>query len=288
MQMRLPRLGPVIIIRVSQIKIYNPIILLIILFPLTPTFAGELLLTGKFTQGGLVKGSADGATLVTLDGRNISITPNGDFIFGFSVDAANEAILEVQYANGSKETKLLSIASRQWNIQRIDGLPNEMVTPPPETLSRIRGENIAIGNVRKRNTPEPWAWEIFKWPVKGRITGVFGSRRILNGQPRQPHFGIDIAAPMGTVVVAAASGLVALAERDMYFTGGTVILDHGYGLTSVYSHLSEVSVSVDEFVKVGTQIGMVGDTGRVTGPHLDWRINWFEIRLDPAFLVPPM
>ena len=128
----------------------------------------------------------------------------------------------------------------------------------------------------------------FQWPVEGRISGVYGSQRILNGIPKRPHFGIDIAAPAGTPIRAPAVGLVTLAADDHYYTGGTVILDHGHGLTSAFLHLQEVRVAPGQTVAQGEVIGTLGATGRATGPHLDWRINWFDQRLDPAFFVPPM
>lgn len=253
-----------------------------------PAAAAEVQLTGVFTQGGLVQGTAPGAVAVTLDGRDVPLAASGAFLFGLGPDAAAAAVLEVVFADGSREVRTLEISSRTWDVQRIDGLPAAQVTPPAEVLARIRSENAAIGAVRRRNTAEPWAFDGFRWPLLGRITGVFGSRRILNGEPRQPHYGVDIAAPTGTPVGAAAPGVVALAEPDLYYTGGTVMVDHGYGVTSVYSHLSAVTVAVGDFVGAGDEVGHVGATGRVTGAHLDWRVNWFEVRLDPALLVPPM
>jgi murein DD-endopeptidase MepM/ murein hydrolase activator NlpD len=155
-------------------------------------------------------------------------------------------------------------------------------------LDRIARENAAIGAVRALNTPVPWFAGGFQWPAIGRISGVYGSRRILNGLTRQPHYGVDVAAPTGTPVTAPAPGTIAMAEPDLYYTGGTVMIDHGFGVTSVLSHLSAVMVAVGDHVSTGDVVGLIGATGRVTGAHLDWRVNWFTVRLDPALLVGPM
>jgi len=266
----------------------NAVALALFVVACLPASAGEVFLTGSFTQGGLVWGQAPGAVAVNLDGREVPLAPAGAFLFGLGPDAVVVAVLEVVFADGSRKVRTLDVSGRNWAVERIEGLPAAMVTPPPEVLARIRSENAAIGAVRRLNTPQSWVWEGFRWPLTGRITGVFGSRRVLNGEQRRPHYGVDIAAPTGTPVVAAAPGMVALAEPDLYYTGGTIMVDHGYGITSVYSHLSAVNVGVGDFVDAGEEIGHVGATGRVTGAHLDWRVNWFEVRLDPALLVPPM
>jgi murein DD-endopeptidase MepM/ murein hydrolase activator NlpD len=145
-----------------------------------------------------------------------------------------------------------------------------------------------IAAVRAKDTDRSWFADPFRWPASGRISGVYGSQRILNGEPRRPHFGVDIAAPVGTPVHAPNGGVVALAESDLYYTGGTVMLDHGHGITSVFSHLSSVDVEVGGRVSPGDFIGRIGATGRATGAHLDWRVNWFSERLDPQLLVGPM
>ena len=178
--------------------------------------------------------------------------------------------------------------ARRYETQRIDGLPDRMVTPGAEALKRIRRENSRIAAVRRLDTDRPHYRTGFVWPVVGTVTGVYGSRRILNGEPRRPHYGIDIAADAGTPVRSPADGVVALAADDLYFTGGTVMIDHGFGVTTVLSHLDSVDVGAGRTVRQGDVVGAVGATGRVTGPHLDWRVNWFDARLDPALLVPPM
>jgi murein DD-endopeptidase MepM/ murein hydrolase activator NlpD len=256
---------------------------------LAPTAAaGELRLAGPLVQGGMVRGQAPPGSEVRLDGRELRLSKDGRFVFGFGRDHAPEAKLEVRYPNGTHEHRRLAVERRRYDIQRIDGLPPNMVTPSAEELARIRREGALITAVRQRDTPETWFAQTFAWPAKGRVSGVYGSQRILNGEPRRPHFGLDIAAPPGTPVVAPARGTVALAEADLYFTGGTVMLDHGHGITSVFSHLSRLAVAVGDEVVQGQQIGAIGATGRATGPHLDWRVNWFGERLDPALLLGPM
>ncbi len=253
-----------------------------------PARAAELQMSGNFTQGGLVYGQVAPDAEVTFEGRKVRVSETGRFILGFGRDAPSNAVLETFWPEGRVEMRHLVIAKRAYQIQRIDGLPPKMVTPPEEVFARIRKENAQIARARAVDLAEPLFESGFVWPVIGPITGVFGSQRVLNGKPRRPHYGVDIAAPAGTPVRAPADGMVAIAQSDMYYTGGTVLLDHGHGLTSVYSHLKEVSVSEGQRVAQGDVIGAVGATGRVTGAHLDWRINWFDQRLDPALLVPPM
>ena len=252
-----------------------------------PLGAEEIQLEGKFIQGGLVRGAAPPGAVIALDGRQLRLSPEGYFVFGFGRDAAPEAVLVVSYQDGKQETRRLAVAARDYRIQHIGGLPKKMVTPPPEILNRIREEGAKVRQARAFDTPDTHLFAPFVWPARGPISGVYGSQRILNGEPRQPHFGVDIAAPTGTPVRAPAEGAIRLAEPDLYYSGGTVILDHGHGLSSSFLHMSRVDVSVGQRVAQGEVIGAIGATGRVTGAHLDWRMNWFERRLDPALLVGP-
>ena len=245
-------------------------------------------LDGHFVQGGVVFGTTQPGARVTLDGREVRVSEAGRFVFGFGRDAAEAARLVIVAPDGTREERALRIEKRQYRVQRIDGLPPKMVTPPAEVLAQIREDIEQVKAARAVDRAEPLFESGFVWPTTGIVTGVFGSQRILNGEPRRPHFGIDIAAAEGTPVLATADGVVAIARTDMYYTGGTVLLDHGHGLTSVYSHLKDVEVRKGQSVRQGETLGTVGSTGRSTGPHLDWRINWFEERLDPAFFVPPM
>ncbi|MFQ6017157.1 MAG: M23 family metallopeptidase [Kiloniellaceae bacterium] len=260
----------------------------ILALPSLPASARELRLDGHFVQGGLVMGVTEPGAKVRLGGRAVRVTEAGRFIIGFGRDAPGEALLELSLPDGRVERHRLTIEKRAYPVQRIDGLPPKMVTPPEAVLARIRAENARIAAARAVDRPEALFESGFVWPAVGPITGVFGSQRVLNGRPRRPHYGLDIAAPEGSPVKAPADGVVALAHRDMYYTGGTVLLDHGHGLTSVYSHLKRVWVEAGDRLRQGDPIGVVGGTGRATGPHLDWRVNWFDQRLDPALLVPPM
>ncbi|HBA41946.1 MAG TPA: hypothetical protein DCZ07_03140, partial [Alphaproteobacteria bacterium] len=208
----------------------------------------------------------------------------GRFVFGFGRDAATDSLLVIQHKDQQIDYPL-SVRQRDYQVQRIDGLPSKMVSPDQKALERIRRENRQIAQVRAGYTESDAFRAGFILPAEGPISGVYGSQRILNGEPRRPHFGLDIAAPTGTAVIAPAAGTVALAEPDLYFTGGTLMIDHGRGITSVFSHLSALTVSEGDFVAQGEKIGEIGATGRATGPHLDWRVNWFEVRLDPALLL---
>ncbi len=263
------------------------LIVLAALMPLASA-ADDLKLAGTFSQGGLVRGTVPPGTTVQFEGRSVRVSSKGRFLIGFSRDAGPTARLTIRYRDGHSIERSLEIAKRQYKIQRIDGLPRKMVTPPPSVLARIRAENATIAEVRALDTPQDFFESGWMWPAAGRISGVYGSQRILNGKPKQPHYGVDIAAPIGTPVVAPADGVVALAHPDLYYTGGTIILDHGHGLTSALLHLDSVEVAAGDRVRKGQRIATLGKSGRATGPHLDWRINLFNARLDPSFLVPPM
>ncbi len=246
-------------------------------------------LTGPLAQGGLVIGQAAPGSAVQLDGQDISVdVQSGLFVLGFGRDADGSAELVVVAPDGSRETKALQIVAREWDIERIDGLPPAKVTPDPVAVARIEREGALIRAARARDGAETWFAEGFVWPVVGRISGRYGNQRILNGEPRSPHLGVDIAAPTGTPVKAAAAGRVTLAADDLFYTGGTVVIDHGQGVTTIYSHMSQVLAAVGDEVAQGAVIGSVGATGRVTGPHLDWRVNWFQTRLDAALIAGPM
>lgn len=250
--------------------------------------AVELTLDGDRVQGGLMLGRTDPGTAVTFGGRAIRVSPDGHFVIGFTRDATLSATLELRAPDGAVRTEKIAVKKRSYKVQRIDGLPPKMVTPPKSVLDRIKRENRMIRKARGRDTGETLYLSGWVWPSTGRISGVYGSQRILNGKPRQPHYGIDIAAPAGTPVVAPSDGIVSLAETDLYYTGGTIILDHGHGLSSAFLHMKDVTVQVGQRVRQGETIGTVGSTGRSTGAHLDWRINLFDARIDPALLVPPM
>lgn len=263
------------------------LLLLALLWPLA-ALAEPVRLDGDFVQGGLVVGRAPPGAAVTLDGTAVRLAPDGTFVIGFHRDAAPDAVLSVALPDGAIETRPLAVAARDYRVQRIDGLPPKKVTPPADVIARIRAEAAEVRAARGIDTDAPWFLTGWIWPAAGRITGVYGSQRILNGQPRAPHYGVDIAAPVGTPVVAPADGQVALAHPDMYLSGGTLVIDHGHGVSSTFIHLAEITVAEGARVRRGDTVATVGATGRATGAHLDWRINWFAARLDPALLVPPM
>lgn len=250
--------------------------------------AQELHLDGPLIQGGLVVGLTEPGAEVVFHGRAVRVSDNGRFLIGFGRDDTGPFELEVRHPSGAVTRRSLVVESRQYDIQRIDGLPQNMVTPDPETLDRIQREGALIAAGRARDTPEPLFAGGFTWPAIGPISGVYGSQRVLNGEPKRPHFGVDVAGPVGTPVTAPAAGTVILAETDLYYTGGTVMLDHGHGLTSIFLHLSLVTARLGQRVAQGDPIGQIGATGRATGPHLDWRMNLFKTRLDPQLLVGPM
>ena len=271
------------------------ILFFLIFFKINPCIAKETLtldynnikvfLEGNFIQGGLVKGKIDSNISVRFKERLLRKTSKGFFVIGFGRDHPKIANLSIKI-NQNWISKTLNIKKRIYKTQMINGLEKKMVTPPKSFYDRIIRENKAIKNIRNLDSDIDFIFQEFNWPAKGIISGVFGSQRILNGKPKRPHYGIDIAAKKGTSVLAPIESIVRMAEKDLYYTGGTIMLDHGHGVTSVYSHLSLINVNVGDKVKKGQKIGEIGSTGRSTGPHLDWRINWFLQRLDPALLVP--
>lgn len=245
-------------------------------------------LRGEWQQGAVLFGRVPAGSKVWLGDRALRLTPEGDFVFGLDRDAPAEAALKVQLPGQAPRTRRYAVAKREYDIQRIEGLPPKMVTPPPEVLDRIRADQREVAAARRYEGEGRGFLERFIWPATGRISGVYGSQRILNGEPKQPHYGVDVAVPIGTEVHAPADGVVVLADPDMYFTGGTLMLDHGYGLQSAFLHLSKLLVAKGQLVKQGEVIALSGMTGRATGPHLDWRMNWYEARVDAQKLAPPM
>jgi murein DD-endopeptidase MepM/ murein hydrolase activator NlpD len=250
--------------------------------------AEPLRLDGKATIGGLMLGKTEAGATVEQDGAPVRVARDGSFVIGFGYDSGPESVVTVSLPDGRRVVREIVVTPREFAVQRIDGLPKRMVTPDAEALRRIRADQAAVAAARAQDTDVPWFRDGFDWPAKGRISGVYGSRRILNGQPRQPHYGIDIAAPRGSPVVSPAPGRVVLAHPDMYFTGKTLIIDHGHGLSSAMLHLDSLAVKEGDQVARGQPVGTVGSTGRSTGPHLDWRVNLFGKRLDPALLAGEM
>jgi murein DD-endopeptidase MepM/ murein hydrolase activator NlpD len=249
----------------------------------TSAFAVEL--SGTAMQGQVIFGQTSPGAKVSLDDRAVMVSPEGQFVIGFGRDQTGSQTLAISLPSGGSETHVLDIAPREYNIERVDGLPPSTVTPDPSALDRIRQEAKMVASARERRDERTDFAQGFDWPARGRISGVYGSQRVLNGEPRRPHFGLDIAAPEGSPVYAPAPGIITLTHPDMYFSGGTIILDHGHGLSSTFLHLSEVLVEAGTRVDKGLLIGRVGSTGRASGPHLDWRMNWLDKRVDPQQLV---
>ena len=239
---------------------------------------------GKFLQGHFILGKAKIGSKVFIDKKQVKVSKDGYFVFG--IDRDRKFDLEItEVNNGKKKNVIKKVFKRKYNIQRIDGLPENKVTPPESVYKRIKEENGRIGKARAINSDLTFFTNQFIMPVEGIISGVYGSQRILNGKPKWPHYGIDIAAKKGTKIKSSGSGIVTMAEDDLYYTGGTIIMDHGHGISTIYSHLEDILVNVGDEIKQGNIIGTVGSTGRSTGPHLDFRINWFQTRLDPMSIL---
>ena len=247
--------------------------------------ASALELSGPVTQGGLIIGRVEPGATVALEERAIRVAPDGRFLIGFGRDHGPRARLVVTTPDGRATRHTLAVAKRRYDIQRIEGLPAKLVTPDVETQKRIEDDRAEIRAARSIETPELHFAIRFAWPASGPISGVFGSQRILNGEARAPHLGLDIAAPEGAMVRAAAAGRVVLAHEDMVLSGMTLLLDHGHGLTTSYIHLSQILARAGEFVAEGAPIARVGKTGRTTAAHLHWGVNLFDVALDPALRV---
>jgi murein DD-endopeptidase MepM/ murein hydrolase activator NlpD len=249
--------------------------------------AARLDVAGQPIQGGLMRGVTEKGTRVMLDGHPIRVSSEGHFIIGFGRDAKPQAELVAEAPDGSRARIELAVEQREYLVQRIDGLPQETVTPDAATLEQIRRDAATVKAARATDSAEPGFEQVLAWPVLGTITGVYGSQRILNGEKRQPHTGVDVAAPQGTPVTAAADGVVTLAGA-LYLTGNTVVIDHGHGLSTTYAHLARLDIRPGDRVGQGQAIGTVGATGRVTAPHLHWGADWGDARLDPQLLAGPM
>ena len=245
----------------------------------------SLQIMGEAIQGGLMFGQAPAGSQVRLDDQDVMVAANGRFVIGFDRDESGTRELQITFPDGQIEQRSLAVQSRDYNIERVDGLPPRTVTPDPEAAERIRQEAALVANARRRRDERTDYASGFSWPAAGRISGVYGSQRILNGQPGRPHYGVDVAAPSGEPVYAPADGLVSLTHDDMYFSGGTIIIDHGQGLSSTFLHLSEILVEDGAVVGQGDLVARIGATGRASGPHLDWRMNWLDRRVDPQRLV---
>ncbi|MDN7137851.1 M23 family metallopeptidase [Pseudidiomarina sp. 1ASP75-14] len=242
-------------------------------------------LTGARTAGALMIAKTDPSYQVALNGEALEVSDNGIVVFGFERDSEGVQELTLTLADGRQVTQQIELEPRSYIIDRVEGVPQRTVTPDPEQVARARKEAAAVWQARQTfSTRQDFLQPIIE-PAQGRISGVYGSQRIFNGEPRNPHYGLDVAAPTGTPVKVVWSGKVVFADDDLFYSGGTIIVDHGQGVTTTYIHLSEVKVQVGDEVEQGTVIGAIGATGRATGPHLDWRVNWRNVRLDPALVL---
>jgi len=256
-------------------------ILISLVFLLITTSSFAVTFDGKFIQGSFILGKTEPGSEVFIDKKRVKITSDGYFVFGLGRDRKNDIVITI-----NKKKIVKKVYKRKYNIQRIDGLEEKKVTPPEEVYERIKRENKLIGQARAIDSDLTFFTKKFIIPVENAIiSGVYGSQRILNGKPKWPHYGLDFAADEGTKIKAMLDGTVTLAEPDLFYTGGTLIFDHGQGISTLYMHMDKVLVRKGQKVKQGDIIGTVGSTGRATGAHLDVRLNWFQTRLDPATVL---
>lgn len=247
---------------------------------------------GEFRQGELIVGRivgkpAAGARVRVLD-RDVRVSADGIFVFGLDRDAATEVTVDIAFADGTSWRETRPVAPREYNIQRVTGIPEKIMKPSPADLERIARDSAQVAAARRRDDDRPDFLQSFIWPVAGPVTGVFGSQRYYNGVPGRPHYGVDVGVPAGTLIVAPAAGIVTVAVPDMFYSGGTLIIDHGHGVSSTLMHLSKLLVKEGERVEQGQPVAKSGASGRASGPHLDWRMNWFGQHIDAQRLVPPM
>ena len=242
-------------------------------------------LPASASQGAMVIGNTHPAAVVEYAGRTLRVTRYGTFVFGIGRDVAGEVVLRIrQPATGWIEHRV-AITPRDWPIEQINGVPPATVNPPKAIAERIEREQARVVAVRTRDDSRTGFTQTFAWPVQGRISGRFGNQRVYNGTPKSPHSGMDIAAATGTPVKAPADGVITFADPGLYLTGGTLVLDHGHGISSNFLHLSRIDAKVGDVVKQGDVIAAVGATGRATGPHLHWGMNWFDVRIDPLLVL---
>jgi len=237
------------------------------------------------SQGALVIGKVPAGSTVRYAGRDLRVSAYGSVVFGIGRDEKGPLQVQVRRQDGGSETAAIAVTPRDWPLERVNGVPPKTVNPPPAIAERIAREQARVTEARQRDDDRTDFTQTFQWPLQGRISGRFGNARIYNGQPGAGHSGMDIAAPTGTPVKAPAAGIVTFADPDLYLTGGTLVLDHGFGISSNFLHLSRIDVKVGERIAQGQVIAAVGATGRATGPHLHWGMNWFDTRIDPLLVL---
>ena len=236
---------------------------------------------GDLTQGSAIIGKLPADGELWLNDQPVTTTPQGDFFIGFGRDAELVQTLAFKQKDAAKIEQTLTLSKREYRLQKVNGVPQKTVNPDPESLARIREENALVDQARNVVSDLQYFLDKFKAPMDAPISGVYGSQRIYNGEPKRPHFGVDYAGPVGAPVYSPASGKVTLTHNDMFYSGGTLVIDHGYGVSSSFLHLSEILVKEGQIVKQGDLIARVGQGGRATGQHLDWRMNWHDVRIDP-------
>ena len=247
--------------------------------------ADRVVFPASVQQGAMVIGKVPPGSRVQYAGRDLRVSGYGSVVFGVGRDAKGPAEVVVTRPDGSTVRTTVAVTARDWPLQHVNGVPPATVNPPAAVAARIAREQAAVSAARTRDDARPDFAKAFIWPVKGRISGRFGNARVYNGQPGSGHSGMDIAAPTGTPVKAPAAGIITFADANLYLTGGTVVLDHGFGISSNFLHLSRIDVKVGDRVAQGQVIAAVGSTGRSTGPHLHWGMNWFDVRIDPLLVL---
>ena len=240
-------------------------------------------LYGEAVQGAMLVGITHANALVEFAGVKQTATAKGTFVIGLHRDAKAEVLIAIIH-KGEKNTYAINVKKRTYNEQRINGLNKKKVSPPKSLLARLKKEGALIKKSRTVFSNKTYYSTRWMHPTTGIITGVYGSRRVLNGKPKTPHYGVDYATKTGTKIVAPQTGVVRLVQEDNFYSGKTIIIDHGMGINTAYLHMSKTFVKKGDVVKKGQKIGLVGTTGRSTGAHLDWRLNWGNVRLDPALL----
>jgi len=248
---------------------------------------GRIVIPASASQGALVFGKVPPGSKVSVEGRELRVTSYGTIVLGIGRERTGTLEIEVQRPDRTRSRERITITPRDWPVERVDGVPPKTVDPPPEIAERIRREQARVAAVRDRDDARIDFTQAFIRPVHGRISGRFGRQRIYNNKPGAPHSGMDIAAATGTPVVAPAAGLVTFTDAELYLTGGTIVLDHGHGVSSTFLHLSRIDVNVGDRIAQGQTIGAVGASGRTTGPHLHWGMNWFDVRVDPQLVLEP-
>ena len=246
---------------------------------------GKIVFPASVSQGGLVLGKVPPGSKVRYAGRDLRVSGYGTVVLGVGRDEPGPLRIEIVRPDGIRDAAQIAVTARDWPLEHVNGVPPKTVNPPPDIAARIKREQALVTAARARDDDRTDFVKPFAWPVQGRISGRFGNGRVYNGQPGAGHSGMDIAAPAGTPVKAPAAGVVTFAAPDLYLTGGTLLLDHGFGISSNFLHLSRIDVKVGDRVEQGQVIAAVGATGRATGPHLHWGMNWFDVRIDPLLVL---